>query len=240
MEFELKPVVLEAVDGDGNTFFNANFNPPVVEPRPVDQPIGTEVRFAFRGASTIEVGGDVRVFPGDFTARVRSLEVHGEAREQVRAGRRCAIALVGVERLLERIGIARLRQVVSCTELDRLDSRGDGAVAGQDDGADRRQALDEVGQDLEPLLAAQAEVDHGVLGAMDRCQAKRGAMVRGPEHLVAAVDELELHRLAEGVVVVDHKVAGALTSKAMDDPGSRLSQRLVGLAPAVGGYAPHG
>ena len=43
-----------------------------------------------------------------------------------------------------------------------------------------------------------------------------------------------------GVFVVDHKVAGALTSKAMDDPGSRLSQRLVGLAPAVGGYAPHG
>lgn len=41
-------------------------------------------------------------------------------------------------------------------------------------------------------------------------------------------------------VVVDHKVAGAVTSKAMQDPGSGLSQRLASLAPVAGGYAPHG
>ncbi len=63
--------------------------------------------FSIRGTGTvvtgtvwsgeIKVGEEVLVCPGSFTARVRSLEVHGEARKRVEAGRRCAMALVGVD-----------------------------------------------------------------------------------------------------------------------------------------------
>ncbi len=42
-------------------------------------------------------GEKVRVLPADRAARVRSLEVHGDARDGVGAGRRCALALVGIE-----------------------------------------------------------------------------------------------------------------------------------------------
>ncbi len=63
--------------------------------------------FALAGAGTVATGtvwsgrvsrGDsVRLLPTDRTARVRSLQVHGEMRDTVGAGRRCALALVGVD-----------------------------------------------------------------------------------------------------------------------------------------------
>ncbi|MDP2471900.1 MAG: selenocysteine-specific translation elongation factor [Candidatus Palauibacterales bacterium] len=45
----------------------------------------------------VGAGETVRLLPVDQVARVRSLQVHGESREQVGPGRRCAIALVGVD-----------------------------------------------------------------------------------------------------------------------------------------------
>jgi selenocysteine-specific elongation factor len=63
--------------------------------------------FSVRGAGTVVTGttwsGTVRVGetlgiqPGDMTARVRSLQVHGSEREEVGPGIRCAMALVGVD-----------------------------------------------------------------------------------------------------------------------------------------------
>lgn len=41
------------VDSDGSDFFNAHFQPPVVEPAAADQPAGTQIRLAFRGATQI-------------------------------------------------------------------------------------------------------------------------------------------------------------------------------------------
>lgn len=43
----------EAVDPSGGTFFTPTYSTPVVEPRDTDQPLGTEVRLAFRGATEI-------------------------------------------------------------------------------------------------------------------------------------------------------------------------------------------
>ncbi|MDX1392991.1 MAG: selenocysteine-specific translation elongation factor [Gemmatimonadota bacterium] len=45
----------------------------------------------------IRTGDTVRLLPGGATARVRGLEVHGSPRDGVAAGRRCALALVGVD-----------------------------------------------------------------------------------------------------------------------------------------------
>ena len=63
--------------------------------------------FSVRGAGTVVTGttwsGTVRVGetlgvqPGNLAARVRSLQVHGEEREAVGPGMRCAMALVGVD-----------------------------------------------------------------------------------------------------------------------------------------------
>ena len=63
--------------------------------------------FSVRGAGTVVTGttwsGTVRagetlgIQPGDMTARVRSLQVHGAEREEVGPGIRCAMALVGVD-----------------------------------------------------------------------------------------------------------------------------------------------
>ena len=63
--------------------------------------------FSIRGTGTVatgtvwsgrvQVGDEVRVLPADLSARVRALEVHDEARPGVEAGRRCALALVGLE-----------------------------------------------------------------------------------------------------------------------------------------------
>lgn len=48
-------------------------------------------------SGSIRVGDEVRVLPDDQIARVRALQVHGDARQIVEAGRRCATALVGVD-----------------------------------------------------------------------------------------------------------------------------------------------
>lgn len=63
--------------------------------------------FTVRGAGTVVTGTSwsgtvrsdesVRILPGDRTSRVRSLQVHGEDRDRVPPGRRCAVALVGVD-----------------------------------------------------------------------------------------------------------------------------------------------
>jgi selenocysteine-specific elongation factor len=48
-------------------------------------------------SGTVMVGEKVRVLPQDVTARVRSLQVHGEERTGVGPARRCAMALVGID-----------------------------------------------------------------------------------------------------------------------------------------------
>jgi selenocysteine-specific elongation factor len=63
--------------------------------------------FSVRGAGTVvtgttwsgelSLGESIRILPGDSSARVRSLQVHGEERKKVGPGRRCALALVGVQ-----------------------------------------------------------------------------------------------------------------------------------------------
>ena len=63
--------------------------------------------FSVRGAGTVvtgttwsgrvNVGDKVRLLPVDVTARVRSLQVHGDERNEVGPGRRCAMALVGTD-----------------------------------------------------------------------------------------------------------------------------------------------
>jgi selenocysteine-specific elongation factor len=45
----------------------------------------------------VSVGDQVRVLPVDVTARVRSLQVHGNDRDEVGPARRCAMALVGID-----------------------------------------------------------------------------------------------------------------------------------------------
>lgn len=45
----------------------------------------------------VEVGQEVRILPDGPAARVRSLQVHGASRPRLAAGRRCALALVGVD-----------------------------------------------------------------------------------------------------------------------------------------------
>lgn len=49
-------------------------------------------------SGSVAVGDDVRVLPGDGGSGVRSVEVHGEARERAEPGRRTALALRGVEK----------------------------------------------------------------------------------------------------------------------------------------------
>jgi selenocysteine-specific elongation factor len=63
--------------------------------------------FSIRGTGTVvtgtvwsgsvNVGDQLSVLPGRLTARVRALQVHEDARDQVAAGRRCALAMVGLE-----------------------------------------------------------------------------------------------------------------------------------------------
>ncbi len=47
-------------------------------------------------SGSVAAGDEVRVLPGDGATRVRSVEVHGEARERAEPGRRTALALPGV------------------------------------------------------------------------------------------------------------------------------------------------
>lgn len=49
-------------------------------------------------SGTVSVGDEVTVLPGGATARVRSVEVHGDRRERAEPGRRAALALTGLER----------------------------------------------------------------------------------------------------------------------------------------------
>lgn len=63
--------------------------------------------FTVRGTGTVVTGtvwsgrvsreDEVRILPEDTRGRVRRLEVHGEARQEIAAGRRCALALAGVD-----------------------------------------------------------------------------------------------------------------------------------------------
>lgn len=63
--------------------------------------------FSIRGTGTVvtgtvwsgsvSVGDQLTVMPAGHVARVRALQVHGETRSRVSAGRRCALALVGLE-----------------------------------------------------------------------------------------------------------------------------------------------
>jgi selenocysteine-specific elongation factor len=49
-------------------------------------------------SGAVSVGEEVIVLPGGARARVRSIEVHGEARDRAEPGRRTALALAGLER----------------------------------------------------------------------------------------------------------------------------------------------
>ncbi len=55
-------------------------------------------------SGAVEVGETVHLFPGGESARVRGLHVHEDPRKRVTAGRRCALALVGVSPSLARRG----------------------------------------------------------------------------------------------------------------------------------------
>ncbi|MGD8866684.1 MAG: selenocysteine-specific translation elongation factor, partial [Gemmatimonadales bacterium] len=64
--------------------------------------------FSVRGVGTVVTGtvwsgridtaGELRILPGDHTARVRGIQVHGRQMESAAAGQRAAIALVGIDR----------------------------------------------------------------------------------------------------------------------------------------------
>jgi hypothetical protein len=110
-----------------------------------------------------------------------------------------------MEGFFEGVGVARLGEVVVGAELDGFDRRGHRAVAGEHHGAQAGEALDEVFEHLEPALALEAEVDHRELGTVHGGEAQGGAVVGGGDDGVAAVGELQLHRLTEGIVVVDHQ-----------------------------------
>jgi selenocysteine-specific elongation factor len=102
--------------------------------------------FSVRGAGTVvtgttwsgrvSVGDKVRLLPVDVMARVRSLQVHGQERDEVGPGRRCAMALVG-------------------TDASQVD-RGSVVVAGGNWKLSRR-----VGARIEVPPGSGREVDHG-------------------------------------------------------------------------------
>lgn len=60
-------------------------------------------------SGTINVGDDVRILPGEHTARVRGVEVHGRTQDSAMPGCRTALALVG----LDRADVARGHVVVT-------------------------------------------------------------------------------------------------------------------------------
>jgi selenocysteine-specific elongation factor len=62
-------------------------------------------------SGTLRVGERVRVLPGDLTARIRGLQVHGRDVEVARAGERTAVALTGTD--VERAALARGQTLVS-------------------------------------------------------------------------------------------------------------------------------
>jgi len=49
-------------------------------------------------SGAVRTGDEVRILPGDHRSKVRSVEVHGEARSSAEPGRRTALALPGVDR----------------------------------------------------------------------------------------------------------------------------------------------
>jgi len=49
-------------------------------------------------SGTVGLGDEVRVLPGEHRAKVRSIEVHGQARDRAEPGRRTALALPGTDR----------------------------------------------------------------------------------------------------------------------------------------------
>lgn len=106
------PVVrTSAVDGTGLEALRAEIGrrAEALQERPASDLFRLPVdrSFSVRGAGTVVTGTSwsgtarlddrFRVLPGDRDVRVRSLEVHGERREAVGPGRRCALALVGVD-----------------------------------------------------------------------------------------------------------------------------------------------
>jgi len=80
--------------------------PRLIEDRPFREPVDRV--FSLTGAGTVitgtslwgrlEVGRSVTIYPVGLTARVRRLHVHGAERQQVEAGERVAINLVGIGR----------------------------------------------------------------------------------------------------------------------------------------------
>jgi len=130
--------------------------------------------FTVRGAGTVitgttwsgrvAVGDRVRLLPGGPEARVRTLQVHGEDRGEVGAGRRCALAIVGVEadavsrgstavtgpgwRAVERVGV-RLT-IPSCLERPIEDGQRVRAYLGT------REVMARVDLDRELLLPGES------------------------------------------------------------------------------------
>jgi len=74
-------------------------------------------------SGSVRPGATVRVLPGDREARVRSVQVHGEAVESAFYGQRIALNLAGIERDEVRRG-----QVICDPELDRITGRFDAFV----------------------------------------------------------------------------------------------------------------
>ncbi|MYA34115.1 MAG: selenocysteine-specific translation elongation factor [Gemmatimonadales bacterium] len=106
--WEIVPV--SAVTGDGIAPLRASLRRLAagIRARSIDDRFRLPVdrSFSIRGTGTVvtgtvwsgsvSVGDTVRVFPDGGSARVRALQVHEDPRRRVTAGRRCAVALVGV------------------------------------------------------------------------------------------------------------------------------------------------
>ncbi|MFQ5678645.1 MAG: selenocysteine-specific translation elongation factor [Gemmatimonadota bacterium] len=104
-------VAVSSTTGGGVEELRALIRSEVAETRPRSSRdlfrLPVDRSFSVRGTGTVvtgtvwsgrvSVGDAVRLLPIGRIARVRSLQVHGEGRAEVAAGRRCALALVGVE-----------------------------------------------------------------------------------------------------------------------------------------------
>ncbi len=106
------PVAVSALSGEGLDELRAALRR--IAAGLADRPVNDYFRlpidrvFALAGAGTVvtgstwsgtvAVGDSVRLLPLDRTARVRSIEVHGQTAERAVPGRRTALALVGVDK----------------------------------------------------------------------------------------------------------------------------------------------
>jgi len=92
---ELRCEILRAAEGLGVRDAEDDFRMPIDRSFSVAG-TGTVITGTVWSGS-VKVGDQVHILPGTKRVRVRSIEVHGERRQEVTPGRRCALSLVGIE-----------------------------------------------------------------------------------------------------------------------------------------------